>query len=54
MKEAADMRRRSRRWVRGAVPSDAGPPRNTEISHLYKSGDTYDNFLRLVRLTGPC
>jgi hypothetical protein len=27
---------------------------NHRISALYKFGDTYDNFLRLVRPTGPC
>jgi len=29
-------------------------PATPKISHLYKSGDTYDNFLRLVRPTDPC
>jgi hypothetical protein len=51
------LRRPSR--MRGAVPCGAGAPRNTEkfatsTSDLYKSGDTYGNFLRLVRPTGPC
>jgi hypothetical protein len=50
MKEAAN-RAALAITVRGAVPS---PPATPKISHLYKSGDTYDNFLRLVRPTDPC